>query len=566
MKLILPSVVLIPGAVARGVVLTCCVLLFAARATGGECLYTNGPIISMDAHGATFEALGVRDGRIVAVGSQAAVAQHLQPGFTQIDLHGHALLPGFYAAHDHFPEAGENELYQVDLNSPPLGSIHNMDELIAALKHKADATEPGHWVLGWGYDDTLLAENRHPTRADLDRVSTRHPIWVVHISGHLAAANSKALEIAGVTKDTAQPRGGRIRLNDITGEPNGVFEECGSLVGRHIPGLTAAQRQAAIRQAQTGYLAQGVTTTVIAGASAETLHDLDAAVASKVLRLRIAALVAWRFADPMPSLTAPADQLHLTGVKMLQDGSLQGYTGYLSTTYHRQPEGKQDYRGYASRPREELIRMVGDFHKKGLQVAIHGNGDAAIDDILEAFAAAQQATPRPDARHRIEHCQTAREDQLARMEQLGVTPSFFAAHVYYWGDRHRDIFLGPERGARISPLASALHHHLHFTLHNDTSVTPVNPLMLVWTAVNRITSSGKVLGHEQAIPVLDALRSVTREAAWQNFEEHERGSIEPGKLADFVILDRNPLTTPPLQLRDIKVLETIIGGERVYIR
>jgi len=566
MKQILPSLELILSSVARSMVLTCCLLLLAARACGGESLFTNGTILTMDAHGATFEAVAVRDGRIVAVGSHAAVAQRLRPGFTQIDLHGHSLLPGFYAAHDHFPEAGENELYQVDLNSPPLGSIHNMDELIAALKRKADATEPGQWVLGWGYDDTLLAEQRHPTRADLDRVSTRHPIWVVHISGHLAAANSKALDIAGVTKDTAQPRGGRIRIDGLTGEPSGVFEECGSLVGRHIPGLTAAQRQAAIRQAQTGYLAQGVTTTVIAGASAETLHDLDDAVASKVLRLRVAALVAWRFADLMPTLNAPADRLHLTGVKLLQDGSLQGYTGYLTEPYHRQPEGKQDYCGYASRPREELIRMVGEFHKKGLQVAIHGNGDAAIDDILEAFAAAQQAAPRADARHRIEHCQTAREDQLARMEQLGVTPSFFAAHVYYWGDRHRDIFLGPVRGARISPLASALHHHLRITLHNDTSVTPVNPLMLVWTAVNRVTSSGKVLGEEQAIPVLDALRSVTSEAAWQNFEEHERGSIEPGKLADFVILDRNPLTIPPMQLRDLQVLETLVGGERVYVR
>ncbi len=549
-----------------GVALSCCLLLFAPMAEASDCLYGNGTIVSMDARGSTFEAVGVRNGRIVAVGTQAAVAERLEPGFSRIDLHGHTLLPGFYAAHDHFPEAGENDLYQVDLNSPPLGAVHNMDELIAALKRKADATAPGQWVLGWGYDDTLLAEARHPTRADLDRVSTRHPVWVAHISGHLGAANSLALEIAGVTKATAQPRGGRIRLDEQTGEPNGVFEECGSLVGRHIPGYTVKQRQAAIRQAQTGYLAQGVTTTVIAGASAETLHDLDAAVASDRLHLRVTALVAWRFADPMPTLKAATDRIHLTGVKILQDGSLQGYTGYLTKPYYQQPAGKQDYLGYASRPREELIQMVSKFHQKGFQVAIHGNGDAAIDDILEAFAAAQLTTPRPDTRHRIEHCQTARDDQLARMEQLGVSPSFFVAHVYYWGDRHRDIFLGPERGARISPLASALQHHLHFTLHNDTSVTPVNPLMLVWTAVNRVTSSGKGLGLEQSIPALDALRSVTSEAAWQNFEDKDRGSIEAGKLADFVILDRNPLIIPPMELRGLQVLETIIGGQRVYAR
>jgi hypothetical protein len=541
-------------------------LLFAGPALCADELYSNGTIVSMDAQGRMLEAVGVRDGRIVVVGGKAAVAEVLQPGFKRIDLQGRTLLPGFYAAHDHFPEAGENTLYQVDLNSPPIGSIRNMDELIAALKRKAEVTPEGGWVVGWGYDDTLLTEFRHPTRDDLDRVSTRHPIWISHVSGHLGVANSKALEIAGVTKTTEQPRGGRIRLDANTSEPNGVFEECASLVGRHIPGLTTEQRQAAIRKAQEDYLAQGVTTTVIAGASAETLQDLDVAVAASTLRLRISALVAWRAADPLPQLRAPMERIHLTGVKMLQDGSIQGYTGYLGAPYYKQPAGRQDYRGYASRPREELIRMVTAFHQKGLRVAIHGNGDAAIDDILEAFAAAQQADPRPDARHRIEHCQTAREDQLARMEQLGVSPSFFVAHVYYWGDRHRDIFLGPERAARISPLASSLRHHLRFTLHNDTSVTPVNPLMLVWTAVNRVTSSGKVLGKDQAISVMDALRSVTSEAAWQNFEEKDRGSIEPGKLADFVIVDRNPLTVPPMELRDLKVMATIIGGEKMFAR
>jgi len=457
-------------------------------------------------------------------------------------------------------------LFQVDLNSPPIGAIRNIEQLVAALQRKAQATPAGQWVVGWGYDDTLLAEARHPTRDDLDRVSTQHPIWITHVSGHLGVANSKALEIAGVTKDTAPPRAGRIRLDPKTGEPNGVFEEVGSLVGRHIPGYTTDQRQAAIRKAQTGYLAQGVTTTVIAGVSAETLADLDAAVASGTLRLRISALVAARSIDHVPALQATPERIHLTGVKLFQDGSIQGYTGFLAAPYYRQPEGKQDYRGYPSRPREELIRMVTEFHRKGLRVAIHGNGDAAIDDILDAFAAAQQADPRADARHRIEHCQTAREDQLARMEQLGVSPSFFVAHVYYWGDRHRDIFLGPERAARISPLAGALRHHLRLTLHNDTSVTPVNPLMLVWTAVNRITSGGKVLGQEQAIPVMEALRGVTSEAAWQNFEERDRGSIEPGKLADFVILDRNPLAIPPAELRNLQVVATIIGGEQVFAR
>lgn len=212
--------------------LTCLLLLLAGPGFAADRLYFNGPVITMNARGETHPALGVREGRIVAVGTKESVAGKLRPGFVGFDLQGRALLPGFYAAHDHFPEAGENELFQVDLSSPPIGSIKNMAELIAALKRKADATPAGEWIVGWGYDDTLLAEKRHPTRADLDRVSARHPIWVVHISGHLAVASSQALEIAGVTKSTEQPKGGRIRLDSKTGEPNGVFEEALSLVIR----------------------------------------------------------------------------------------------------------------------------------------------------------------------------------------------------------------------------------------------------------------------------------------------------------------------------------------------
>ena len=208
--------------------------------------------------------------------------------------------------------------------------------------------------------------------------------------------------------------------------------------------------------------------------------------------------------------------------------------------------------------------MVGELNREGYQIAIHGNGDAAIDDILNAYRLALEQTPRPDARHRIEHCQTVREDQLDEMKRLGVTPSFFVGHVYYWGDRHRDIFLGPERAARISPLASALQRGIRFTIHDDSPTTPVNPLMLVWDAVNRLTLDGKVLGPEQRIPVMAALRAITSDAAWQNFEEKTQGSIEPGKLADLVALEENPLTVSPVHIKDIRISMTIVGGNIVY--
>jgi hypothetical protein len=221
------------------------------------------------------------------------------------------------------------------------------------------------------------------------------------------------------------------------------------------------------------------------------------------------------------------------------------------------------YRGYPRISREELIEKVVRRHAAGWQVAVHGNGDAAIDDILDAFEHAQRQHPRADARHVVIHAQMAREDQLDRMKALGVIPSFFSLHTYYWGDRHREVFMGPERAARMSPARSALDRGLRFTLHCDSPVVPMEPLRLVWAAVNRRSTSGASIGDAQRIPPLAALRAVTIDAAWQHFEEHEKGSLEPGKLADLVILSESPLEHPD-RIDRIRVLETILGGRVVY--
>ncbi|HTM47194.1 MAG TPA: amidohydrolase [Bryobacteraceae bacterium] len=542
-------------------------LAAALSAQTPDKVFVNGQVVTMDPAGRTAQAAAIRGERIVAVGTDAEVRK-LAGGATVIDLAGKALLPGLYAAHDHFPGAGTVAVHQADLNSPPIGKMLSIADVVEALRAKARATPAGQWVTGRGYDDTLLREKRHPTRRDLDQASTAHPIWITHVSGHLGVANSRALALAGITRETPQPKAGRIHRDPATGEPDGVFEEAGGMVTRHIPGRTRSERLEAIAWCGREYLSKGITTAVIAGTTLPVIDDLRQAQASGALHLRIKALLASGASVPDSPAKAAAlgsgDQIRVAGVKLLQDGSIQGYTGYLGGPYHKQPEGKADYRGYAMRSREELARLALQYHRAGHQIAIHGNGDAAIDDILFAFRQAQREAPRPDARHRIEHCQTPREGQLDEMRELGVTPSFFAGHVYYWGDRHRDIFLGPERAARISPLGSALSRGIRFTVHDDTPVTPANPLMLVWGAVNRLTRDGHVLGPGQRIPVMAALRAVTSDAAWQNFEEKSKGSIEPGKLADLVVLDRNPLTVPPAGIRNIAVLETIVGGRTVY--
>jgi predicted amidohydrolase YtcJ len=538
--------------------IVCLLLVPLAALAGADKIYVHGDVVTMDDRGNVAEAVRVGDdGRIVAVGKSADLLKAAGTAADVVDLRGRALLPGFYAAHDHFPAWGARKLDSADLNSPPMGSVTTIAQLQDALREREKGLQSGEWLVGDGYDDTLIAELRHPTRADLDAVSTTRPIWIGHTSGHLGVANSLALKMAGITRDTPNPTGGVIQ-KDANGEPNGVFEECGGLVARLIPVPDAAQRLEAIRLSNAHYLTKGVTTAVIAGTNLQKVEDFQQARQAGALDLRLKIMLSESRAIPIPA------QSPLTTVKLGQDGSIQGYTGYLSAPYAVQRPGQRDYRGFPRRPRDELVEVVTKYHRAGYQIAIHANGDAAIDDVLFAFDAVQQAFPRSEARFRIEHAQTAREDQLERMKTIGVTPSFFVGHVYYWGDRHRDIFLGPDRAARISPLASARKREIRFTIHDDTPVTPVDPLMLVWDAVNRQTRDGATLGPEQRIGVTDALRAVTSDAAWQNFEEQDKGSIEVGKLADFVILERNPLTTPAMEIRKIGIRETIIGGRCVW--
>ncbi|MXW08450.1 MAG: amidohydrolase [Gammaproteobacteria bacterium] len=539
-----------------------------------DTIYLNGQIVTMDAEARTVEAVAVRGDEIVGVGSNTEIGLMAGPGTRVVDLEGRAMTPGFYAPHDHFPWAGAIAVTTVNLNSPPMGPVQNIDGLVDALREKAAETPAGDWIQGWGYDDTLIEDQRHPTRHDLDRVSTEHPIYISHTSGHLGVANTMALGMARITADTQPPPGGVIRHEADTDEPDGVLEETAAwMVMGIVPPATVEQKLEGFRRAVQIYVEQGVTTTVITGGTAENVIDLQMARREGLLSLRVVTMVS----KAAPGFPSPAEaggfvsgfgdnRLKLGGIKIVQDGSNQGFTGYFTEPYHTPFNGDSEWRGYPARSREDLTAMVKGLHRAGYQIAIHGNGDAAIDDIIHAFREAQRDFPREDARHRIEHCQMVRKDQLDEIAELGITPSFFVGHVFYWGDRHRDIFMGPERAAGISPLKSSIDRGIRFTVHDDTPVTPVDPLQLIWVSVNRRTRSDQVLGPEERVSPLEAMRAMTLDAAWQNFEEDIKGSIEPGKLADLVILSDNPLTVDPLTIREIDVLETIVGGETVYLR
>ena len=555
-----------------------CVGVLAAGCTSGpaglsaDTVYVNGIVVTMNGD-QTAEAVAVRGEEIVAVGTSDKVQALAGADTRVVDLDGKTMLPGFYAAHDHFPGSGRVAVSSVDLNSPPIGTIETMDELVAALSERAAGTPAGEWIQGRGYDDTLLAELRHPTRSDLDRVSTEHPIYISHTSGHLGVANSLALELAGITRSTPDPPGGVIQRNPETGEPNGVFEESGGMVSRLVPPPTNEQQLEAFRWAVQDYVDDGVTTAVLAGGGRGSLINLRQARDEGILTFRIITMMSRGNPEEISAAESGGlgshfgdTRLKVGAIKIVQDGSNQGYTGYFTEPYHTPFKGDAEYRGYPRRSREDLTSMVKQLHRSGYQIAIHANGDAAIDDVIHAYREAQRDYPRPDARHRIEHCQMVRKDQLDAIAELGVTPSFFVGHVFYWGDRHRDIFMGPDRATGISALRSAIDRGIRFTVHDDTPVTPVNPLQLVWVSVNRLTKSEQVLGPDERVTPIEALRAVTIDAAWQNFEEEIKGSIEAGKLADLVILSDNPVTVDPETIRDIQVLETIVGGQTVFTR
>ena len=530
-------------------------------------VWWNGNILTMDADGGRATALVIDGDRIIAVGSDDDVERWLSEADTVLDLDGRTVVPGFVEAHGHFPGAGLSAV-AADLNSPPIGGVQSISEAIAALQ-RVDTERPGDgWLIGFGYDDTMLAERRHLNRADLDRVSTKRPVLAMHISGHMAAVNSLALERVGIDANTPDPVGGEIR-KDEAGEPTGLLLETASrplmLEALNLPAL---QQIAVVRTAASAYAEQGFTTVQNGLATLEQIRGMG--MASK-LGLIPQRLVVWpqdelglQAIEGAVDLDAYATaRMRIGAVKLVGDGSIQGYTGFLSDPYADPGDHSAGYRGYPNIDADTMNGEVKTIHCAGRQVAVHGNGDAAIDQFLDAWEAALKTCPAEDARPILVHAQMSRPDQLDRMKRLGVTPTFFSAHVYYWGDRHRDVFLGPERAKRISPAASALALDLPFTTHLDAPVVPIDSMLQLWAPVARETSSGMLLGPEERISAEQSLRAMTSVAAWQLRMEDEIGSIEPGKKADLVILSENPLK-PGVDLRSIVVQRTVVGGVTIY--
>ncbi len=548
----------------------------ADNAEHATVVYTGGAIVTMDEAQPSAEAVAIRGDKIIAVGSLDELTSVRGPETQTVDLAGRTLLPGFIDAHGHFGMTGLAAM-SANLAAPPEGVSSDIPTLIAQMKAHIDspqAKESGV-VFGMNYDDSQLREQRHPTAKELDLVSTALPVVILHQSGHVGVVNSRALAMFGYDENTPDPEGGVLQRVSGTNEPNGVLEEM-ALFHPVLPLLTPASEAsgaAMLHAAQQAYFAAGFTTAQEGRSDLSGITGLTGFAAHGQLAIDVIAYPDPGFYGDTDALKALMESgarnyqnhFRVGGIKLSLDGSPQAKTAWLTKPYYVVPQGQnKDYVGYPAMRDEVLAGHIDMAFANGWQVLVHCNGDAAIDQFIAAVTKARETYGDKDIRPVVIHSQTAREDQLDAMKQLGVIPSFMTVHTFYWGDWHRDSVLGPERAARISPTRSALDRGMLYTAHNDAPVTLPNAMMILSSQVNRTTRSGKVLGEAQRVSIEQALKSITVNAAYQSFESNEKGTLSVGKQADMVILDANPMTIDSKGLSSIEVLATIKGGKQVY--
>ncbi len=535
-------------------------------------IFVGDSIVTVDELLPYVDAVAVRGEDIIAVGAEADIMALRGDETRVIRLGDRALVPGFIDAHGHLAVVARLIDY-VNLSSPPVGPVDDMDDLVALIsEHIANRSpEPGEWIYGYGYDDSLIAENRHPTRDDLDRASTEHPIALMHVSGHFVAVNSAALKVNGVDDSAEDPSGGVIRRRPGTREPNGVMEEAAAypFFAEQFQDVDPIRLEGLIRKAVDLYASFGTTTIQDGGASLSDIGLFQEAAARKAFPVDI---VAFPMANLLDDATIDSIQIQreysggfrVGGIKFSLDGSPQGRTAYLSRPYTEGPLGAAaDYRAYPTYPAEKYNRRILRLIRNATPVLVHANGDAAIDMMIAGVADAIDGIEKPDHRTVIIHAQLTREDQLKKIKELGIVPSYYSAHPFFWGDWHRKSF-GEKRAAFISPVGRSVELGIPFTVHNDAPVVPPDIMRLLGITVNRKTRSGFILGPEQRATPLQALQAVTINAAYQYFEEDRKGSITPGKRADLVVLGANPLTVDHDTIKDIPIIETFARGRSVY--
>jgi predicted amidohydrolase YtcJ len=509
-------------------------------------------------------SIAIKNQEIVWIGTHEK-AERIQG--KHIDYGDQAILPGFIDAHGHASYLAF-ATQVANLASPPVGTVNNIKELQSELKKfiKDSNLKPGEWVMGLGYDDSLLAEKRHPTKDDLDEVSTEHPIYLIHVSAHLGAANSLGLKLANINSKTQDPPGGKIRRYVNSLEPNGVFEETAAYPLQQLAMSSYKDPIGSVKKAMQIYARNGITTVQDGASSPETIALMQAADAQGMINLDVISFPVGQngLDQNLDSINFGSyeGRLKIGGIKLILDGSPQGKTAYLTEPYYKPPHSELDsYTGYPLIPQLEVSKWVKRYADLNIPIMAHANGDAAADMLIKAVESARIGT---DHRTVMIHAQTVREDQLDDIKSLGIVPSFFSTHTFYWGDWHRDSVFGLDRASRISPTKSALDRNIPYTVHNDAPVIPPDMIRLLWSTTNRLTRSGKTLGLEQRISTYEALKAMTVNGAYQHFEEKTKGTIEVGKLADLVVLSEDPLHIPAEDILKLKVVATYSHGKQIF--
>ncbi|HEY1493576.1 MAG TPA: amidohydrolase family protein [Candidatus Solibacter sp.] len=542
---------------------TTLLLLLAVSAAAADTIYINAGVLTVDPSKPNAEAFAVDHGRFTAVGSNAEIRRLATPATKVVDLKGKTVTPGFNDAHLHpVGVYDESSPYYTPWLGPE--KVHNIGELIAALKAKADRTPAGEAVSGSRYQDTKLG--RHPNRHDLDKASTRHPIMISHSSGHIVVVNSYILEKSGITKETKDPPGGSFD-RDPDGTPNGVIRESARrLLTRGTersgePRIPFADEVRGYLRCFRQYAERGITSAGIAGGSPQSFR-MYAAVrdAGGVVRMAFMFSEASQAAVQALGLKSGFgdERLRITSIKAFHGNSLSGRTCWLSEPYSDQP----GYYGIPpARSQEDLDKAFQAMHDAGFQIATHSNGDREIDMVLTAIERAQAKNPRPDARHRIEHASVMTQPLLDRAKKAGVILVF---HSYMWEHGDKLASYGEKRLAMIHPYRTAIEMGIHVAGHSDSTVSAADPLLRIQDMVTRKGENGVGYGVNQRVTVEEAIKVWTLDGAYATFEEKIKGSISPGKLADFVVLRKDPRSAAAGTIKDIVIDSTYIGGERVW--
>ncbi|WP_227685901.1 amidohydrolase [Psychrobacter aquimaris] len=543
-------------------------------ASNSATVYYNGNIITMEGEQPQMaEALVTQAGKIAYAGNLQE-AQSKYKNAAQINLQDKTLLPSFIDPHSHF-DMVSNTMGQVNLNPPPIGKVDSIPKMMQTLKdYKVDNNiADGVWIFGWGYDETQLAEGRPPTKSEIDKVLPNNPVYLQHTSGHMGVANSKALAAMNITADTKNPSGGNIARIKGSNEPNGLVQETAIYpFMRNMLEILAPNQAKFFAQTQDYYAKNGITTAQNGSTTRNTIQFFQKQADAGKLKIDLVALAGVsdldeNLADKNFVWKTYQNGLKVQGTKIIADGSPQGKTAYFSQPYLTPvPDCEKDCRGLPSVSQDELNEMFVKAYARDNQLFIHNNGDGATDMLIKAHEYAVKKTGQAadkDRRTVPIHAQFARPDQLAAFKKYNMVPSFFTNHTYFWGDVHVKN-LGKKRADFLSPIATADKMGLKYTNHSDDTVTPVDPLFSVWSAVNRTSRTGKIIGENERATPYQALKAITSNAAYEYFEEDSKGTLTPGKLADLVILDANPLIIEASKLKDIKVIKTIKEGKTIY--